>query len=154
MGLSHSGESGAGKTENTKKVIMYFAKVAAALQKMTEEEKAAQGQKVSVIMSNCEYVSFKIWIPLFGFRQAKICLRACAKCAESHPAHAQRLIRAFALHWSSLWCPMILFADSEGPDQTARMRRLIWAFDVHICPKTCFSHGSWHLTQRFGYLNS
>ena len=30
---------------------------------------------------------------------------------------------------------MILLADSEGPDQTARMRRLIWAFIVHICPK-------------------
>ena len=33
---------------------------------------------------------------------------------------------------------MILLADSEGPDQTARMRRLIWAFAVSICPKTCF----------------
>ena len=28
---------------------------------------------------------------------------------------------------------MILFADSEGPDQTARMRRLIWAFAIRIC---------------------
>ena len=31
---------------------------------------------------------------------------------------------------------MILLADSEGPDQTARMRRLIWAFAVRICQKT------------------
>ena len=28
---------------------------------------------------------------------------------------------------------MIVLADSEGPDQTARMRRLIWAFAVRIC---------------------
>ena len=32
--------------------------------------------------------------------------------------------------------PMILL-DSEGPDQTAQMHRLIWAFTVHICPKSC-----------------
>ena len=37
-----------------------------------------------------------------------------------------------------LWIPMILFVDSEGPDQTVRMRRLILAFVVLICPKTCF----------------
>ena len=30
---------------------------------------------------------------------------------------------------------MILLADSEGPDQTVWMRRLIWAFVVRICPK-------------------
>ena len=28
---------------------------------------------------------------------------------------------------------MILFADGEGPDQTARMRRLMWASAVRIC---------------------
>ena len=33
---------------------------------------------------------------------------------------------------------MILLADSEGPDQAARMRSLIWAFAVRICPKTSF----------------
>ena len=30
------------------------------------------------------------------------------------------------------------FMDSEGPDQTARMCKLIWAFVSRICPKICF----------------
>ena len=34
---------------------------------------------------------------------------------------------------------MILLVDSEGPDQTARMRMLIWAFAVRIW--SMFSHG-------------
>lgn len=42
---SYRGESGAGKTENTKKVIMYFAKVAAQLQKGTLEETEKDGAK-------------------------------------------------------------------------------------------------------------
>ena len=33
---------------------------------------------------------------------------------------------------------MILLADREGPDQSARMRKLIWDFAVRICPKTRF----------------
>ena len=67
-----------------------------------------------------------------------MCLRTCAKCADSdRPAHAQSIIKAFALHLYILQCSMILLADSEGPDQTARMRRLIWAFAVRICLKTC-----------------
>ena len=33
---------------------------------------------------------------------------------------------------------MILLADSEGPDQAVRMRRLIWALAVRICQKTRF----------------
>ena len=33
---------------------------------------------------------------------------------------------------------MIRLAVSEGSDQTARMRRLIWAFAVRICPKISF----------------
>ena len=33
---------------------------------------------------------------------------------------------------------VILKADDEGPDQTAQIRRLIWAFAVRIFPKTRF----------------
>ena len=43
---------------------------------------------------------------------------------QIYPTHAS-LIRAFALHWYILQCPMSLFADSEGLDQTAQMRSLI-----------------------------
>ena len=37
---------------------------------------------------------------------------------------------------------MILLAGSEGPDQTARMRSLIWALAVRIYPKTRFRMAS------------
>ena len=33
---------------------------------------------------------------------------------------------------------MILYTDSEGPDQTARMRSLIWAFVARIWDKVRF----------------
>ena len=72
-------------------------------------------------------------------------LLACAKRADSdHPAHAQSIIQAFALCSYILWYPIILLVYSEGLDQTAQMHRLIRAFTVHICPKTC-SHGMAHL---------
>jgi hypothetical protein len=45
MALIHSGESGAGKTENTKKVIQYFALVAAASTKKGGEDEAAGASK-------------------------------------------------------------------------------------------------------------
>ena len=41
---------------------------------------------------------------------------------------------------------MVILVDSEGPDQTARMRSLIWAFAVHIMFKDTFSHGAAGLT--------
>ena len=47
--------------------------------------------------------------------------------------------RAFALHLYILLYPNDSLSDSEGPDQTARMRIMIWAFAVRICPNT-FSH--------------
>ena len=34
--------------------------------------------------------------------------------------------------------PMIVLADSDGPEQTARMRSLIWAFAVRIYRKIRF----------------
>ena len=45
-----------------------------------------------------------------------------------------------------LW--WILLVDSEGPDQTAQMCRLVWAFALRICPKT-FSHGMAQIVVRY-----
>ena len=50
-----------------------------------------------------------------------------------HTAHAQMITRVFALHSYILQYSIILLADREGPDQPARMRRLIWAFAVRLC---------------------
>ena len=47
--------------------------------------------------------------------------------------HIRKLIRAFAPHWNILQYPVILLVNSECPDRTARMRRLIWAFAGRIC---------------------
>ena len=71
--------------------------------------------------------------------QAKRCLRTCAKCndpdsfcacAKSHPDICSPLIHYLV--------PVILLADSEGPDQTARKHMLIQAFAARICSKTSF----------------
>ena len=52
---------------------------------------------------------------------------------QIHHTHVQSFIRAFAFYCYNLQSTMIHLADSEGPDQTARMRRRIWVFAVHIC---------------------
>ena len=77
------------------------------------------------------------------FLMEKKCLQTCAKCADSdHPATAQSIIRAFALHSYSVWYPIMLLADTKSPDQTARMRRLILAFAVRACSEGIFSLGA------------
>ena len=45
-----------------------------------------------------------------------------------------------------------MFADSEDPDKTARMRRLIWASIVRICPKVRFRL-AWHIWPETVYLS-
>ena len=54
------------------------------------------------------------------------------------PAEIFSLIRNFSTLCYVLLYTMSLLMDSEGPDQTVWMCRLIWAFAVHICPKTHF----------------
>ena len=53
---------------------------------------------------------------LSGPRQVENSLRTCAKCTYSdYRAHAQSIIRAFALH-SYILYPTFLIVDSESPD--------------------------------------
>ena len=67
-----------------------------------------------------------------GQGKAKKCLRACAKCVDSHhPGHVQNIILAFALH-SCIMLPMILLADSEGPDRSVWMGRTKQNVLIHI----------------------
>ena len=56
-----------------------------------------------------------------------------------HLGKSHRLNRVFPSHRQSL---MALQEDSEGPDQTAQVRSLVWAFAVPICPEGTFSHGA------------
>ena len=85
---------------------------------------------------------------LYGPHQAKKYLQTCTKCPRTkcadsnHHAHAQSIIQAFALPSYILKYLTIMLVDSEGTDQTVQMRRLIWAFSVRICRKTCFLHNA------------
>ena len=66
---------------------------------------------------------------VYGPRQAKMCLRTGAKCADSdHPAHTQSNIRAFALHSYILWYPMILIQDNEDNNPTWTDMCAQWRF--------------------------
>ena len=73
---------------------------------------------------------------------SKNVLLKCETCADSgNSAHAQIIIPSFTLQSYVLEYSMILLADSEDPDQTARMRRLIWAFAVRMS-EDMFPHGA------------
>ena len=62
-----------------------------------------------------------------------------------------RMRRLYSLKHSTL--PNVsVNGDSKGPDQPARMRRLIWAFAVHICPKIHFCWARIHVIQLTGKL--
>ena len=64
---------------------------------------------------------------------------------QIHPTHVQSLIRTFALLIDEFYSDqIILLADSEGPDQTARMRRFTFALVVLIYPDTS-SQGRAHM---------
>ena len=59
--------------------------------------------------------------------------RSSCACTKYHPG-----LCSWVMHST---VSMILLADSEGSDQTVWICRLIWAFAVGICPKTCFRFG-------------
>ena len=74
----------------------------------------------------------------YGPRQAKMC-RACVEGTDSDSYHADTKSNPdISFQFIHSIVLMILFVDSKGPDQTARMCSLIWASAVHICPKTLF----------------
>ena len=56
------------------------------------------------------------------------------------------LIRIFSVGLHILWNPLILQADMKGPSQTARMRKLVWAFTVsiNICSNRAFVYHTVH----------
>ena len=60
------------------------------------------------------------------------------KNVQHHTILRMRKVSSGPLLSSHTLCSIQWLADSEGPDQNARMRRLIWAFALRLSPKTRF----------------
>ena len=92
-----------------------------------------------------EYFSSSIWSAIWP-RQAKLCLRACAKCTDSDSSHAcAKSHPGIAFHWQFSIVSNLL-VDSKGPDQTAQSDQ-----DLR-CPhilKDTFSHSTAQIEFRF-----
>ena len=56
---------------------------------------------------------YKWIIEIHRPRQAKMCLRACAKCKKKKKSDSSHACAVSSEHCYSLWCPMILLANSE-----------------------------------------
>ena len=56
--------------------------------------------------------------------------------------HMRKVSSGHLLFEIFLYHPMIMFEDTVGPEQTAWMRRLIWAIRCPRLPKDTFSHGA------------
>ena len=84
---------------------------------------------------------------MYGPHQAEMCLRACAKCTDSDLSCASAKYHPGL----SLFIHSLITNDSVSgqgrpwwncADEHERMRRLIWIFAIHICPKTRY-HLTW-----------
>ena len=74
------------------------------------------------------YIGRVKWKRNFGRKMCRF--RSSCTCAKYHLGHCSSFIHSVVSNDS--------VSGQWGPDQTARMRRLIWAFAVRMCPKTRF----------------
>ena len=80
-----------------------------------------------------------------------------AQNVQMHIILRMRKVSSGPLLSIDIWYQMSFAADSEGPDQTAQTRSLIWAFAVRACPENKFSLGATHIKVslvRFASFNS
>ena len=101
------------------------------------------------------FFSFFLIIPLLLFGSSSLSLHnpscnTCGLCQAKLYKFRFNLRRCkvssgHLLNSGAFYCVQWLLADSDDSDQPARMRRLIWAIAVRICPKT-ISQAAPHIT--------